>query len=325
MHVRYHRAWDGSIDHRVTRTRNGRASGAVGRDLAAPVRKRIVLTIDMPQIGPTRIAWIVVVSMALAAGVLRAEEAIRWQVLEPGLEYAEVASPIPAAEGDSQIRIARIDPSRFSVVLLNASATPEGTRRTVREWAEQQHLAAAINAGLYQGDYRTSTSLMRSRDHVNNPRLSRHNAVLLFDRREPALPPVQLVDRTCRDLGGVVDRYAGAVQGIRMISCKRANVWTQQDKQWSNAAVGVDEAGRMLFIHMRAPLSTHDFAEALLALPIALRETMYVEGGPEAQLFVDAGGRQFEALGSHGSSGFAGLAGSFALPIPNVLGVRRIQ
>jgi hypothetical protein len=136
---------------------------------------------------------------------------------------------------------------------------------------------------------------------------------------------VQLIDRTCRDLGSVADRYAGAVQGIRMISCKRANVWTQQDKQWSNAAVGVDEAGRLLFIHMRAPLSTHDFAESLLALPIGVRETMYVEGGPEAQLFVHAGGREFEALGSHGSSGFAGLAGAFALPIPNVLGVRRIQ
>lgn len=279
----------------------------------------------MPQIGPTRVAWIVLMSASLAAAGLRADEAVRWQVLEPGLEYAEVASPIPSAEGDSQIRMARIDPSRFTIELFNASATPQGARRTVREWAEQAHLAAAINAGLYQGDYRTSTSLMRSRQHVNNPRLSRHNAVLLFDRREPALPPVQLVDRTCRDLEGVVDRYAGAVQGIRMISCTRANVWTQQDKQWSNAAVGVDEAGRLLFIHMRAPLSTHDFAEALLRLPIAVRETMYVEGGPEAQLFVHAGGREIEALGSHGSSGFAGLAGSFALPVPNVLGVRRIQ
>ncbi|MBX3025097.1 phosphodiester glycosidase family protein [bacterium] len=267
----------------------------------------------------------ILMHVCLAAAPLRADETVRWQVLEPGLEYAEVASPIRSEDGDSQIRIARIDPTRFSVELFNASATPDGTRRTVREWAEQRHLAAAINAGLYQDDYRTSTSLMRSREHVNNPRLSRHNAVLLFDRREAALPPVQLIDRTCRDLGSVVDRYAGAVQGIRMISCKRANVWTQQDKQWSNAAVGVDEAGRLLFIHMRAPLSTHDFAEALLALPIGLRETMYVEGGPEAQLFVRGGGREIEALGSHGSSGFAALAGSFALPVPNVLGVRRTQ
>jgi hypothetical protein len=256
-------------------------------------------------------------------GAVWADESVSWQALEPGLEYAEVSSPVRAAEGDSLIRIVRVDPVRFSIVLLNASALPDGVARTARDWADRHELVAAINASLYQADQRTSTSLMRSREHVNNPRLSRHNAVLLFDRREPGLPPVQLVDRTCRNLDSVADRYAGAVQGIRMISCKRVNVWTQQPKPWSNAAVGMDGAGRLLFIHMRAPLSTHDFAEALLALPIGLRETMYVEGGPQAQLYVRGGGREIEAVGSHGSSGFAGLAGAFALPIPNVLGVRR--
>ena len=33
---------------------------------------------------------------------------------------------------------------------------------------------------------------------------------------------------------------------------------------------------------------------------------MYVEGGPEAQLYVNAGGRELEVVGSHGSS-FAGI------------------
>ena len=33
---------------------------------------------------------------------------------------------------------------------------------------------------------------------------------------------------------------------------------------------------------------------------------MYVEGGPEAQLYVNAGGRELEFVGSHGSS-FAGI------------------
>jgi hypothetical protein len=250
---------------------------------------------------------------------------VNWQVLEPGLEYAEVDSPIPSDVGDSRIRMVRIDPSRFTVELFNASADPDRVRRTARQWAVEHGLAAAINASLYQADYRTSTSLMRSRQHVNNPRLSRHNAVLLFDRLDPDLPPVQLVDRTCRDLGAVADRYAGAVQGIRMISCRRANVWTQQPKQWSNAAVGIDDAGRLLLLHMRSPLSTHDFGEALLQLPIGLRETMYVEGGPEAQLFVSGGGQEFETVGSHGSSALASLANGLALPVPNVLGVRRRQ
>jgi Phosphodiester glycosidase len=109
-----------------------------------------------------------------------------------------------------------------------------------------------------------------------------------------------------------------------MVSCARANVWTQQpENKWSTAAIGIDQRGRLLFIHVRSPLSTHDLIDALLALPLELREAMYVEGGPEAQLYVHAGGRELEFVGSHGSS-FAGIENTMALPIPNVLGIRRV-
>lgn len=255
-------------------------------------------------------------------GVGQPGAAVEWQQLEPGLEYAEVLSPIAAPAGDSRIRLLRIDPTRFSLELLNASASPDGGLQTAKQWAQSHGLVAAINASLYQADYRTSVSLMRSRRHTNNARVSKHNAVLLFDRLDDGVPPVQIVDRTCRDLNGLRDRYGAMVQNIRMISCQRVNVWSKQPQAWSSAAVGMDDGGRALFIHMRAPLSTHDLVNALLALPIGLRETMYVEGGPEAQLYIDAGGRQIEVVGSHGSS-FAGIENSLALPIPNVLGVRR--
>lgn len=246
-----------------------------------------------------------------------------WEVLEPGLEYVELLSPIRAASGDSLIRVLRIDPARWNLELVNASAASQPERHSAREWAAANGMVAAINASLYQTDYRTSVSLMKRRGHVNNPRLSKHNAVLLFDRLDEGTPPVLLVDRTCRDLGAVQERYGAAVQSIRMISCHRTNVWTQQPRTWSSAAVGVDGAGRVLFIHMRAPLSTHDLADALLALPLDVRETMYVEGGPEAQLYVRAGQREIEVVGSQGSSGFIAIENAAALPIPNVIGVKR--
>lgn len=250
---------------------------------------------------------------------------IAWEHLEPGLELGSVRSPIASAAGDSRIRILRIDPSRFELQLLNSSASPEGTPLTAKEWSQRHGLVAAINASLYQIDQRTSISLMKSRTHTNNPRLSKHNAVLLFDRLDDSVPPVQIVDRTCRDLEGVQGRYGAMVQSIRMVSCNRANVWSQQpENKWSTAAIGIDQRGQVLFIHVRSPLSTHDLIDSLLALPLDLREAMYVEGGPEAQLYVNAGGRELEIVGSHGSS-FAGIENTYALPIPNVLGVRRIR
>jgi len=249
---------------------------------------------------------------------------MQWEVLEPGLEFGSATSPIPSEAGDSRIRVLRIDPNRFELQLLNSSASTDGASLTAKQWAERYGLVAAINASLYQTDQRTSISLMKSRTHTNNPRLSKHNAVLLFDRLDDSVPPVQIVDRTCRDLAAVQGRYGAMVQSIRMVSCNRANVWSQQpENKWSTAAVGIDQRGQLLFIHVRSPLSTHDLIDSLLALPLDLREAMYVEGGPEAQLYARAGGRELEFVGSHGSS-FAGIENTVALPIPNVLGIRRV-
>lgn len=274
-------------------------------------------------------AYALVLLGATALYAVRAEEpggpAVTWEALEPGLEFGVAAAPIASPVGDSRIRILRIDPTRFELQLLNSSALPDGTRFTAKEWSRRYGLAAVINASLYQTDERTSTSLMKSRTHTNNPRLSSYNTVLLFDRLDDAVPPVQIVDRTCRDLAGVQGRYGAMVQSLRMISCNRANVWSQQpENQWSTAAIGIDQHGKLLFIHVRSPFSTHDLIDGLLTLPLELREAMYVEGGPEAQLYVNAGGRELEFVGSHGSS-FAGIENTQALPIPNVVGIRRID
>jgi hypothetical protein len=283
------------------------------------------------RLGPWRLGLGAACTLLATGVALRAPErvdattpaSINWQVLEPGLEFGSVASPIPSDAGDSQIRILRIDPTRFELQLLNSSAL-DGTPLTAKQWSQRYGLLAAINASLYQADQRTSIALMKSRTHTNNPHLSQHNAVLLFDRLDDRVPAVQIVDRTCRDLAGVQDRYAAMVQSIRMVSCSRTNVWTQQaEKKWSTAAIGIDQQGRLLFIHVRSPLSTHDLIDGLLALPLGMREAMYVEGGPEAQLYVKAGGRELEFVGSHGSS-FAGIENTAALPVPNVIGIRRL-
>lgn len=268
------------------------------------------------------LALIALAALLPARGQEPVAPAIAWQQLEPGLELG--TAPAPGAPADTPIQLLRIDPTRFELQLLNSSAAPDGSRMTAKQWAQRSGLVAAINASLYQTDHRTSISLMKSRTHTNNPRLSKHNAVLVFDRLDSGMPPVQIVDRTCRSFADVENRYAGMVQSIRMVSCHGTNVWSQQpDKKWSTAALGIDQQGRLLFIHVRAPLTTHDLVDALLALPLGLREAMYLEGGPEAQLYVNAGGREVEVVGSQGSS-FAAIENTYALPIPNVLGVRRI-
>jgi uncharacterized protein YigE (DUF2233 family) len=246
-----------------------------------------------------------------------------WTTLEPGLELGEFPAPQRSGSGDSIVRALRIDPERFELTLLNASAPGEGELRTARGWCERHRLVAAINASMYQTDYRSSVSLMRTREHVNNIHLSKDKAVLAFDRRDGDVPKVQIIDRECQDFAAVSPHYGTLVQSIRMLSCDGRNVWKQQPLRSSTAAIGVDRRGRVLFLHVRSPYSTHDLIEILKGLPLDLRSAMYVEGGPEAQLYVAAGGAEHEFLGSFETRLHESDDRIVALPVPNVVGVAR--
>lgn len=246
-----------------------------------------------------------------------------WRTLEPGLELGLLPSPKPSALGDSMIRLLRIDPGRFDFRLLNASADKKGRGLSARRWCIEEGLVAAINASMYQQDYRTSVSLMRTRTHVNNPRLSKDMTILAFDRLDPGVPPVMIIDRQCEEFDVWKEKYGTLVQSIRMLSCKGKNVWTQQPKEWSTAAIGTDERGKVLFIHVRSPFSTHDLIDILRTLPIALSRAMYVEGGPEAQLFVRSGGEEHEFVGSYETAFMENDDNDQAWAVPNVVGITR--
>jgi hypothetical protein len=267
----------------------------------------------------------------LAAALLARAAPSEWETLEPGLELGVFAGPKASAEatlGDGRIRILRVDPARFELRLWNASAEsgPESRGgRSARAWCEKTGALAAINASMFRDDYKTSVSLMKTRTHSNNKRLSKDNAVLAFDRLAGAgaLPPVQIIDRQCQPFEEISKSYGTLVQSIRLVSCDRKNAWAPAPKRWSTAAIGVDGKGRILFIHARSPWPVHDLVDALLALPIDLRRAMYVEGGPEAQLYVKAGKREIELVGSYETGFHEADDNTQAWAIPNVVAVMR--
>jgi hypothetical protein len=262
------------------------------------------------------------VAAALGAALVAAAPALptAWEALEPGLEVRAFDGP-RGAPGDGKIVVVRIDPARFELRLLNASAPGQGTASTARSWSERAGASAAINASMYQEDYRTSVSLMRTRDHVNQRRVSKDRSALVFDPIDRGLPPVRMIDRDCEDLDRTARSYGTVVQSIRMVSCERRNVWAPSDRRTSAAAIGVDGKGRVLFIHARSPWTVHELVDALLALPLDLRQAMYVEGGPEAQLFARGGGKELERVGAFEAAPSADNRDAW--PVPNVVAAVR--
>ena len=256
------------------------------------------------------------------AGQAAAQSADGWRQLADGLELGIFDSPLPAEIGDSKIRILRIDPERYELKLLNASVSKKGRPLSAKQWCRQNGLVAAINASMYQEDFKTSVSYMRTRTHVNNPRLREKDmTILAFDRLAAGVPRVKIIDRQCEDFRLWKNKYGSLVQSIRMISCMGKNVWRQQPKKYSTVAIGIDRTDRVLFIHVGSPHSTHDLINILKKLPIEIARAMYTEGGPQAQLYIQTEAHEYEFTG-HSEIDFSKKANSlFSWPIPNVVGV----
>jgi hypothetical protein len=205
--------------------------------------------------------------------------------------------------------------------LLNASASENGRPLSAKEWCRKNGLVAAINASMYQADLKASVSLMRTKSHINNPRLSKDMAILAFDRHSPDVPRTKIIDRQCEDFKTWQKKYKTLIQSIRMISCKGKNVWAQQTQKWSTAAIAVDYLGRVLFIHVGSLYSTHDLINILKKLPLNIDRAMYVEGGPQAQLYINIGTHEYEFVGSYKIEIEENMNALFSRPIPNVVGI----
>ena len=256
------------------------------------------------------------------SGKIAAGSATGWKKLADGLELGIFDAPQPAEIGDSKIRILKIDPGRYELKLLNASVSKKGRSLSAKQWCRQNGLVAAINASMFQEDFKTSVSLMRTRTHVNNPRFRKKDmTILAFDRLGTGVPEVKIIDRQCEDFKIWKYKYGTLVQSIRMISCKGKNVWRQQPQKWSTVAIGIDKTDRVLFIHVGSPYSTHDLINILKELPLDIARAMYTEGGPQAQLYIKTGAHEYEFVG-HSEIDFSNNTNPlFSWPIPNVVGI----
>ena len=116
--------------------------------------------------------------------------------------------------------------------------------------------------------------------------------------------------------------YKNVLQNLRLIKRSRENRWKPQEKIWSEAALGEDSSGNVLLLFSPTPQSMHEFIEQLLALPIDLVAAQHLEGGQEAQLFLELGDYFLEISGSFVSTSVDQKDSEIGWPVPNVLGFR---
>jgi uncharacterized protein YigE (DUF2233 family) len=266
-------------------------------------------------------------AMVLALALIIDSSSVRsetnpWREVEDGLLVGEFEAPPQPSFREARILIVKLDPRKYSLKLLSASENG-GRKMTVREWTEKHGLVAAFNAGMYQADGTTSVGYMKNFKHINNGRLNTNNAVLAFNRIDAGVPEIQIIDRECQDFGELKGKYQSFVQSIRMISCEQQNVWSKQSTGWSTLAIGVDKNHDVLVIFSQQPYSVHDLIEVLLSLPISIYNAMYLEGGPQASLYLSTKNDTIERYGGLEGSPDSHNPLQVWWPIPNVIGIVR--
>jgi exopolysaccharide biosynthesis protein len=247
-----------------------------------------------------------------------------WKQIDEGLAYGDFSSTIKSTTGDSKILIVRIDPRLYNFRLLSASElSPGSVSLNVKEWAEKYKLIAAINAGMYQADLKSNVGYMKNFFHMNNPKVHKtYASVFAFNPKRAEFPPARIFDTDEKDMKEIIAEYQTVIQNLRLIKRPGLIRWAQQDKRWSEAALGQDQDGNILFIFSGSQYTMHELSKILLSLPIKLECAMHLEGGPVASLYLRYNSVELARVGRHElASIVVGDTNNEFLPIPNVIGI----
>ena len=248
-----------------------------------------------------------------------------WENLAKGMDLGRFTAQKPSIIGNSEIVILRMDPTHWELVAINRSQTNETENLTAKQWSEKYKLSAAINSGMFATDYSTHVGYLQADGHINSTTVNHYQSVAVFGPKQKDLPGFKIydLDETGVDMSTLQQQYRSVIQNLRLIKHPGENRWKHKKRMWSEAALGEDAQGRILFIHTRSPFTMYHFNEELLNLGIDLVAAQHLEGGPEAQLYFNIEGHSMERFGSYETAFNEDNDNPNPWPIPNVLGVRK--
>jgi len=249
---------------------------------------------------------------------------VEWKELQPGVAYATIRLAEKPAYGDGLLHVVRVDPA-VAPIRAHATSLDRAEASTAAEWARRKDLSVVINAGMFDvSDHRTHSGYFRIGDHTNSSRWVKSYKSALLVSGSGLPPSARLVELD----GGEVPELSesGVVaQNLRLIKSPGSNVWAENGRQWSEAAIAMTSGGAILFVFSRTPFTMHEFNAKLLALDLGVVSAMHAEGGPEASLSIHAGGVDLDLCGSYETGFVESDENQHQWTIPNVLGVERAK
>jgi len=237
--------------------------------------------------------------------------------LGPGLtvERWPIAAT-PAAGGPPCLDVVRADPTRFRLRALSS----DDAGRSATAWLAEHALVAVTNAGMFH-EGGAPVGLVIAEGTARGTDNPKFGGFLAWDPVSPGDPPVIAAGKTCPafDLAALRRRYRSLVQSYRLLDCDGAALPWQDPKQYSAAGIGVDRAGRIVFLHARAAVTMAELSTAIANHDLA--GAIFLEGGPEASLVVRGSAGELARVGSY-ETGFVEHDDNHEFwALPNVIGL----
>lgn len=251
---------------------------------------------------------------------------IPWKNLMDGLQIAELETPEKSVVGDSKISILKVDAQKFYFEFLTASERGQKPR-TAPEWAQEFDQNIIVNAGMYKyNKTQSNKGFMQNYKHLNNPvRNNYYNALLSMHPKDPKKPPFEIIDTYQKDWEKIKNQYHSVCQGMRMINDKGEGMsFTKRpDQSCSMILAATDAESNLYFIFTRSPYTHLNMISLLKALPINIRTTVYLEGGPETSFYVNTGDTVIAKFGSYVSNTCDNDDNDHFRKMPNVIAIRK--
>jgi Phosphodiester glycosidase len=244
-----------------------------------------------------------------------------WERLADGVELATLVLDPRPSFSDGLLHAVRIDPEKAEL-RFGLASQEHGPGKTAAAWAAQKGFIVTINAGMFQTDHASNVGRLVDGAHANNGRWHPdYKSVLAFGPKKKGIPAAVFLDLDAPGAKESAQDYQSQVQNLRLLKGGATNVWKPNGRKWSEAAVGLDTQGRVLFLFSRSPMEMHAWNERLKQLPLGLTRAMHVEGGPEASLSIRAPGKKLDLCGSYESFFRDDDGNTEQWALPNVLGV----
>jgi hypothetical protein len=249
-----------------------------------------------------------------------------WIKLEDGLFYCEIDGPSKSIILDSKISILKIEPKKFDFQLLTSSEY-DNILRSADCWAEEFQMQITVNAGMYSPNKTLSNKgYLKNYNHINNNKLSGYyNAMMTLNPKDTTENPFEIHDFTCNSWDKLKNNYHSFCQGMRMIDCGgNAMAWDKRPGQSCSMVVSsTDIDGNIYFAFCASPYTHQAMINFLLSLPIQFRTTIYLEGGPEASLYIQTPDTIISKWGTYVSSTWEHADNDHFWEIPNVIGIKK--